>query len=227
MWPPPRSSRRWPSSCPQRGGRFHPWAAYQFAAVFHKVVVGRIANLGITTCGIDLHRAPVVIAVLVGVDLLRLAAVCLRQQQGQQVEEFMIKTLANLDEQLWNENGFLRKLGKPKPKQILHIGILLDGLDGLDGLLIAQPLWHASLSEHQQPCGRACCLHRCVGSSVACCIPALSCPREDCQQASPSGWTCSNPRETLEAQTARDCGIGSSISCRFLLILTPKGNHFQ
>ena len=22
MWPPPRSSRRWPSSCPQRGGRF-------------------------------------------------------------------------------------------------------------------------------------------------------------------------------------------------------------
>ena len=114
MWPPPRSSRRWPSSCPQRGGRFHPWAAYQFAAVFHKVVVGRIANLGITTCGIDLHRAPVVIAVLVGVDLLRLAAVCLRQQQGQQVEEFMIETLANLDEQLWNENGFLRELGKPK-----------------------------------------------------------------------------------------------------------------
>ena len=75
---------------------------------------------------------PVVIAVLVGVDLLRLAAVCLRQQQGQQVEEFMIETLANLDEQLWNENGFLRELGKPK--QILHIGILLDGL------LIAQPL---------------------------------------------------------------------------------------
>ena len=86
---------------------------------------------------------------------------------------------------------------------------------------------HASLSEHQQPCGRACCLHRCVGSSVACCIPALSCPREDCRQASLSGWTCSNPRETLEAQTARDCGIGSSISCRFLLILTPQGNHFQ
>lgn len=22
MWPPPRSSRRWPFSCPQRGGRF-------------------------------------------------------------------------------------------------------------------------------------------------------------------------------------------------------------
>ena len=34
-------------------------------------------------------------------------------------------------------------------------------------------------------------------------------------------------RERLEAQTARNCGIGSSISCRFLLILTPKGNHFQ
>ena len=53
----------------------------------------------------------------------------LAKKQGQQVEEFMIKTLANLDEQLWNENGFLRELGKPK--QILHIGILLDGLDGL------------------------------------------------------------------------------------------------
>ena len=131
----------------------------------------------------------------------------LAKKQGQQVEEFMIKTLANLDEQLWNENGFLRELGKPK--QILHIGILLDGL------LIAQPLWHASLSEHQQPCGRAYCLHRCVGSSVACCIPALSCPREDCQQASPSGWTCSNPRETLEAQTARDCGIGRLVGLNF------------
>ena len=57
--------------------------------------------------------------------------------------------------------------------------------------------------------------------------PALSCPREDCRQASPSGWTCSNPREALEVQTARDCGIGSSISCRFLLILTPKGSHFK
>ena len=116
----------------------------------------------------------------------------LAKKQGQQVEEFMIKTLANLDEQPWNENGVLRELGKPK--HILHIGILLDGLDGL---LIAQPLWHASLSEHQQPCGRACCLHRCVGSSVACCIPALSCPREDCRQASPCGWTCSKPRERL------------------------------
>ena len=113
MWPLSHSSRRWPSSCPQRGGRFHPWEAYQFAAVFQKVVVGRIANLGITACGIDLHRPPVVIAVLVGVDLLRLAAVCLRQQQGQQVEEFMIKTLANLDEQLWNENGFSVNLGSP------------------------------------------------------------------------------------------------------------------
>ena len=76
----------------------------------------------------------------------------LAKKQGQQVEEFMIKTLANLDEQLWNENGFLRELGKPK--QILHTGILLDGLDGL---LIAQPLWHASLSEHQQPCGLIAC----------------------------------------------------------------------
>lgn len=54
---------------------------------------------------------------------------------------------------IWlNENGVLRELGKPK--QILHIGILLDGLDGL---LIAQPLWHASLSEHQQPCGLVAC----------------------------------------------------------------------
>ena len=29
MWPPPRSSRRWPSSCPQRGSRFHPWEVVQ------------------------------------------------------------------------------------------------------------------------------------------------------------------------------------------------------
>ena len=78
---------------------------------------------------------PVVIAVLVGVDLLRLAAVCLRQQQGQQVEEFVVEALADQHKQIWNENGFLRELGKPK--QILHIGILLDGLDDL---LIAQPL---------------------------------------------------------------------------------------
>ena len=87
-----------------------------------------------------------VIAVLVGVDLLRLAAVCLRQQQGQQVEEFMIKTLVNLDEQLWNENGFLCEFGKPK--QILHVRILLDGLDGL---LIAQPfnmLHYQSTNNH-------------------------------------------------------------------------------
>ena len=73
---------------------------------------------------------------------------------------------------------------------VLHVGILLDGLDGL---LIAQPLWHASLSERRQPCGRACCPHRCAGSSDACCIPALSCPREDCRQASPSGWGLLNP----------------------------------
>lgn len=33
-------------------------AVYQFAAVFQKVAVGRIANLGITACGIDLHRPP-------------------------------------------------------------------------------------------------------------------------------------------------------------------------
>lgn len=110
-------------------------AVYQFAAVFQKVVVGRIANSASQHVASTFIVPPVVIAVLVGVDLLRLAAVCLRQQQGQQVEEFMIETLANLDEQLWNENGFLRELGKPK--QILHIGILLDGLDGL---LIAQPL---------------------------------------------------------------------------------------
>ena len=225
MWPPPRSSRRWPSSCLDKIPVRLPevklvrldflwqhaealFIEFQLHGEVGRFVVGVPTEM--VDVGVTVHDAgaPVVIAVLVGVDLLRLAAVCLRQQQGQQVEEFMIETLANLDEQLWNENGFLRELGKPK--QILHIGILLDGLDGL---LIAQPLWHASLSEHQQPCGRAYCLHRCVGSSVACCIPALSCPREDCRQASPSGWTCSNPRETLEAQTARDCGIGSSISC--------------
>ena len=147
MWPPPRSSRRWPSSCPQRGSRFHPWEVVQASGYNSR------------------HDN---------------SCIACRNSPG------------------WS-----------------------------DGLLIAQPLWHASLSERRQPCGRACCPHRCAGSSDACCIPALSCPREDCRQASLSGWTCSNPRETLEAQTARDCGIGSSISCRFLLILTPKGSHFK
>lgn len=141
-------------------------------------------------------------------------------KQGQQVEGFVVKALPDQHEQLWNENGFLRELGKPK--QILHVGILLDGLDGL---LIAQPL---NMLHYQSADNHAGGLIACTVVTVlqSRCIPALSCPREDCRQASLSGWTCSNPRETLEAQTARDCGIGSSVSCRFLLILTHKGNHF-
>ena len=65
--------------------------------------------------------------------LLRLAPVCFRQHQGQHVEEVMVESLADKDEQLWNEFRLFRK--HLKPKQVLHVGILLNGLDGV---LIAQ-----------------------------------------------------------------------------------------
>ena len=65
--------------------------------------------------------------------LLRLAPVCFRQHQGQHVEEVMVESLADKDEQLWNEYRLFRKL--LKPKQLLHVGVLLNGLDGF---LIAQ-----------------------------------------------------------------------------------------
>ena len=110
-------------------------AVYQLAAVLQKVSVCRIANLGVTTCGITLHRTAVVIAVLVGAFFLRLASVRFGQHQGQHVEEVLVKTLADQNEQLWYEHGLFRELGKTK--QILHVRILLDGLDGL---LVAQIL---------------------------------------------------------------------------------------
>ena len=45
----------------------------------------------------------------------------------------MVESLADKDEQLWNEYRLSRKL--LKPKQVLNVGILLNDLDGL---LIAQ-----------------------------------------------------------------------------------------
>ena len=119
-------------------------AVYQPAAVLQKVGVCRIANLGVTTCGVTLHHAAVVIAVLVGAVLIRLASVRFGQYQGQHVEEVLIKALADQNEQLRHEHGLFRELGKPK--QILHVRILLDGLDGL---LIAQILHMLHYSTYQ------------------------------------------------------------------------------
>ena len=144
MWPPPRSSRRWPSSCPQRGGRF---------------ILGRSSK-----------------RVVITVDTTIL---------------------------------------------VLHVGILLDGL------LIAQPL---NMLHYQSADNHAGGL---VARTV---VPVLQTlvvfllylvPGKIVGKLHPAVGACSTPRETLEAQTARDCGIGSSISCRFLLILTPKGSHFK
>ena len=64
-----------------------------------------------------------------------LAPVRFGQYQGQHVEEVLVKALADQNEQLGYEHGLFRELGKPK--QILHVRILLDCLDGL---LIAQIL---------------------------------------------------------------------------------------
>ena len=88
---------------------------------------------------VNLHRTAVIVAVLVGVFLLRLAPVCFRQHQGQHVEEIMIESLADKDEQLGNEYRLFRKL--LKPKQVLHVGILLDGLNGLLIAQFFQLLW--------------------------------------------------------------------------------------
>ena len=110
-------------------------AVYQMAPVLKKVCVGRIAHLCIAAGGIDLQRASVHIAVLIGVLALWHAAVCLGQHQRQHVEELLVKTLADQNKQLGDEHGMLRKAGKPQ--KVLHVGVLLDGLDGL---LIAQVL---------------------------------------------------------------------------------------
>ena len=108
-------------------------AVYQLAAVLQQVGIRWIAYLGVAACGVNSHRTAMVVAVLVGVFLLRLAPVCFRQHQGQHVEEVMIESLADKDEQLWNEYRLFRKL--LKPKQVLHVGVLLNGLNGF---LIAQ-----------------------------------------------------------------------------------------
>ncbi len=57
------------------------------------------------------------------------------QYQGQRIEEVLVKALADQNVQLGYEHRLCRELGKPK--QILHVRILLDSLDGL---LIAQIL---------------------------------------------------------------------------------------
>lgn len=70
-----------------------------------------------------------VVAVLVRALPLRLASILLRQHQGKHVEEIMVKTLADKDEQLGNKNRLFREL--VKTKQILHVRVLLNGLNGL------------------------------------------------------------------------------------------------
>ena len=47
------------------------------------------------------------------------------QYQGRHFEEVLVKALADQNEQLGYEHGLFRELGKPK--QILHVRILLDG----------------------------------------------------------------------------------------------------
>ena len=51
------------------------------------------------------------------------------QYQGRHFEEVLVKALADQNEQLGYEHGLFRELGKPK--QILHVRILLDSLDSL------------------------------------------------------------------------------------------------
>ena len=86
------------------------------------------------------------IALIIGVFHLRPASIRLCKRQGQHVEEFMVKTLADEDEQLWNEHGLLRELWKPK--KILHVWILLDGLDGLRVAQIFHVLYNQSAHNH-------------------------------------------------------------------------------
>ena len=59
------------------GAELFKQAVYQFAAVLQKIAVGRIANLSVTACGINLHRTAMVIAICVRTGLFRLAAVSL------------------------------------------------------------------------------------------------------------------------------------------------------
>ena len=107
---------------------------------------------------------------------------------------------------------------------VLHVGILLDGLMVFSSISPSGMLHYQSADNH-------------AGGLVArTVVPVLQTlvvfllylvPGKIVSKLHPAVGACSTPRETLEAQTARDCGIGSSISCRFLLILTPKGSHFK
>ena len=58
---------------------------------------------------------------------LQFASVRFGQYQGQHFEEVLVKALADQNEQLGYEHGLFRELGKPK--QILHVRILLDSLE--------------------------------------------------------------------------------------------------
>ena len=48
---------------------------YQSAAILQKIGVGRVSHFGVTACGVDLHRAAMVIAIIVRTGLFRIAAV--------------------------------------------------------------------------------------------------------------------------------------------------------
>ena len=87
-----------------------------------------------------------VFTLIIGIFRLRLASLCLCEHQGQHVEEFMVKTLADENEQLWNEHWLLRELWKTK--KILHVWILLDGLDGLRVAQIFHVLYNQCAHNH-------------------------------------------------------------------------------
>ena len=57
------------------------------------------------------------------------ASIHLCKHQGKHVEEIMVKTLADKDEQLGKENRLFHEL--VKTEQILHVRVLLNGLNGL------------------------------------------------------------------------------------------------
>ena len=222
MWPPPRSSRRWPSSCPQRGGRFHPWAAYQFAAVFQKVVVGRIANLGITACGIDLHRPP--------------RGHCRPRRCGPSSACCRLPPTAarsagwrihDRDACEFGRTTLERKWVSPWTWEAQADIAYRDS-----------PGWPGWSSHRSAPL--ACFTIRAPTTMRAGLLPAPLCRffsrlLYSCSILSQGRLSASftqrldllKPERDSWSSTARDCGIGSSISCRFLLILTPKGNHFQ
>ena len=52
MWPPLRSSRRWPSSCPQRGGRFILGRSSKRVVIIVDMTI-RVLHVGILLDGLD------------------------------------------------------------------------------------------------------------------------------------------------------------------------------